>query len=452
MKDPLPPGSYYVFVSRVVNPAIGFSNSFTYFFFQATLAGAYFSLLNYYAANYLTTLGLVTGTDAYSALAAALTTPTWILILGTVMNIIILGLAIGGLRISKTALLAMELIGWLGLVVALGILLTANQATFAAAWNKYLGSQITYENALSKAQSGGLQYMVGIGPLLGASVWGFFSITGYQGVGYLGGEVKRGQRNMILAMVLGLLVIVFMMEIGTFIILNTMGYDFIAGAAYLNSAGTLSTAPYFTTAAALLLPNPFLITFIYLGLFLWIIALQLGFYLILTRQVFAWSFDRVVPTLLANVSEKFHSPTWSTILIGVMLEVGILLSLYSTIGVLLNLSLVLVLCYSIGTLSTALLPVLKPAVFANAPRVVNYKLGGKVPVISITGGLATIFFWILAYEAVINPSITGAVTPVTVGVIGLVAVIGFIIYAAAYYYNKSRGISLSLVFKEVPPE
>jgi hypothetical protein len=134
------------------------------------------------------------------------------------------------------------------------------------------------------------------------------------------------------------------------------------------------------------------------------------------------------------------------------MEVGIILSLYTTFGTLANLSLVFMAVYSVDALVSALFPVLKRDLFNSAPRVVNYKVGGKVPLISITGGITTLFFWVVIYEVVQNSAIAGAVTSTSIASMAAVAIVGAVIYVIARSYRKSHGVDLGLIFKEIPPE
>jgi amino acid transporter len=288
--------------------------------------------------------------------------------------------------------------------------------------------------------------------LVGAALYSIFVVLGYQSIGYLGGEVKHGQINIIRSMVISLLFAVFIFAVSTIIITNTVGYDFLVSAAYLNVVGKLSVSVYYTLISTILYPNALLATIIFIGLFMWVFVEIMSICLNLTRANFAWAFDGVIPTFFASVSNRFSSPTWSVVTIGVLMEVGILVSLYTQAGVLINLALILIAVYSITALSAALFPYLKPEMFNSAPKVANYKIGGKVPLITITGGVTTIFFWAVIYEMTINTAIAGAVTPQSAAAMIGVAIIAAVIYFGAKAYRKSKGLDLGFAFKEIPPE
>jgi amino acid transporter len=405
-----------------------------------------------YISNYFGSLSLVTGNAAYGSTAANIVQPIPTLAIATILNVIITIITLVGLRFSKRALIGIQAIAWLSLFVALGIIAANGPASFGSAWNHYLGSQLNYSNATAVAQAKGLTYQSGISPIFVATFWAFFSILGYQSVGYLGGEVKKSSTTIIRSMVTALLISVAILGLGTYIIENTIGYSFLASSTFLSATGQLSVAPYFALIASVLAPNVGIISFIYLGLSLWLVVLLMGLFLLLTRTIFAWSFDGVVPFVFSNVSRRFASPIWSCVLIGVLMELGIIIGIFSVLGSFLNLSVVFLLTYSVNTLTSALLPVLKPDWFNNAPSIARYRIGGKLPLISLMGGITTLFFWFLIYEIFLNPSIAGAINAYSASAIVIVAAAGAAIYFGARSYRKSRGMDLSAVFGEIPPD
>jgi amino acid transporter len=254
-------------------------------------------------------------------------------------------------------------------------------------------------------------------------------------------------------MIIAVLVTLLAVGIGLAVIQNTVGYNFLVSSAYLNAVtGNVTTSAFYTTIATMLFPNIGVATLIYVGLVMWVLVTIIGLFFLLTRTIFAWSFDGVVPRLFSNVNERFHSPTWSVILIGVLFEVGIIASSQiGPLGLLVDLGLFLFLSYSVNTLASALMPWLKPDLFKSSPKIVNLKLG-PVPLITLTGGITTIFFWAISYGIATNPAIAGAVTPLTGESILLVVIVGAAIYFVAKFYRKSKGQDLSLVYKEIPPD
>ncbi len=158
------------------------------------------------------------------------------------------------------------------------------------------------------------------------------------------------------------------------------------------------------------------------------------------------------PMALAAVSEKTHGPTWSTLLIVLVTWLGIYISVYTGITLFVNFVLLLVIAYSVSTFAAAILPYHKKELFNNSPRIVNYKIGGKVPLITITAGISTIFFWFIAYMVMVAPAIAGLVNILTVGSMLSVALIGTALFEIMKYYRKRQGIDMRYLFSEIPPE
>jgi amino acid transporter len=446
-------GFDYVFVSRVVHPVAGFSNSFAFFFFQGTIGGVFYTFINQYIASYFNNLGLITGNASYTNISTLLSQPTYIIIVGSILNVVVTLITLGGLRIGKRAILITQGIGWIGLLVALGIIASNSHGNFTAAWDKYLGSQVPSSNVISLATSHGLVYVGGLGVFLAATFFSLFSTLGYHSIGYLGGEVKKASSTIVKSMVIAVVVTLLVVGVGMAILFNTVGYDFLVSAAYLNVVTVNVTASaYYTTVATMLFPNVGVATLIYVGLVMWVFVTIVGLFFLLTRTIFAWSFDGAVPHLFSNVSERFHSPTWAVILIGVLFEIGVIVSSQTVpVALLVDLGLFLFLSYSVNTLASALLPWLKRDLFDSSPRIVNMKLG-PIPLITLTGGITTVFFWAISYGIATNPVIAGNVTPATGLSIVVVLLVGASIYYVSKFYRKSKGQDLSLVYKEIPPE
>lgn len=50
----------------------------------------------------------------------------------------------------------------------------------------------------------------------------------------------------------------------------------------------------------------------------------------LVRYLFSWSFDRIMPEWMADVSERWRAPVKATLLVGAMGVVGLFLYAYNT--------------------------------------------------------------------------------------------------------------------------
>jgi len=446
-------GFDYVYISRTLNPALGFTVNWAFVIFQALSMGPFFIFINQWSFSSLfSALGTVYNNEQYLSLSATMLEPMWEFVIGTVILAVIAVFLLAGLRWSMRAIIFSQVIGWASLILAFAVFAATPQQTFIATWDHYFGSQMPYSQVESAAVQNGLVFSSDFGQFFAASLFAAFSVIGYQVSAYLGGEVKRGESNIGKAAVISEVIALVVLFIGYVAAVNAAGYGFLASSAYLNLIGQLGVAPYYMLLVSILFPNPLAIGLLYLGIFFWVFVCIIGLILLLTRCVFAWAFDRVAPTALASVSERTHGPTWATVLIVLVTWAGLYISVYTGITLFVNFVLLLVLAYSVSTFAAAVLPFHKKEIFEHSPRIVNYKIAGKIPLITITGGIVTLFFWFIAYSVLVTPSIAGYVTWETVGSMLGVTLLGTVLFEIAKYYRKRQGIDMKYLFREVPPE
>jgi hypothetical protein len=63
-----------------------------------------------------------------------------------------------------------------------------------------------------------------------------------------------------------------------------------------------------------------------------------------------------------------------------------------------------------------------------------------------------VIFAYVTYIAATSPALSGPINAMSVGVIGVMYVVGIVIYFASKGYHKRLGLDIDLAFKEVPPE
>jgi amino acid transporter len=271
---------------------------------------------------------------------------------------------------------------------------------------------------------------------------------------YVAGETKRASWQVPLAFVSGLLVITVPTLIMGYLTYSVFGYDFIAATGYYSLTGAsgyslpgMATPSYFMT---ILYPNPLFAIFMMITGVTWTILILSQAALCATRAFFSWSFDRLVPSFLADISEKTHTPvkaTIVTVLIGVFFLVT---SAYNFFGTTLPSALGYTLAYMITMIAGIVYPFYRKGIFGASPSVVRRKIAG-IPLISLFGVIGALACLVTSYFFVLLPSVSGITSS------GVLTAIGFYIVAVLIYYGvkavrKSQGIDLDLVFKQLPPE
>ncbi|MDA4114017.1 MAG: APC family permease [Thaumarchaeota archaeon] len=448
-------GGDYVWVSRIIHPAVGFMESFgVVVFFLSFLGPVSGWLMTYGLGTMFYNLAIATGNTSYMTLAAQVTSQNSIL-LGSllVLAIVVLAAAVGIKNTFRYTWVTFVVVV-LGLTVFLLALATSSPTTFQNNFNALSGS--TYQGIIDAANKAGYVTVFTISGIILGTFYSFLNYLGYNFSTYIGGEVKQNQRSQligVLGSVVVFAVIVFLVFEAPFAI---MGGQFINSAALLaghgSAAYTLPSPP--VSSYLVIFANPSMLVAVLVPLA--IIASVLGsletIVLATVRIVFAWSFDGVMPAKLSQLNRR-GSPNFALALIAVIGLVYILISIfeanvltflaYTTSGLYLSIAFV--------GLSGLIFPYRKKAMFQSTPASVQRKVGG-MPVIAILG-LATFVVGVFVAVAAASPAYTGAaVNPYYVAALVSVFVGGLAVYAISYYYQKSRGVDLMLRFREIPPE
>src|SRR5208282_4980384 len=164
-----------------------------------------------------------------------------------------------------------------------------------------------------------------------------------------------------------------------------------------------------------------------------------------TRRVFAIAFDRFFPERFANVSERFHTPTWAIAFMMVGAIFGIIISSpilgpARTLAGGINATFMYLLGFMFTGLALAILPKRKPAIYESIKT-------GKVPIPAICGAIAFVIGLVFFF-------ITGSTLPVypDLMVSAIILIIGLCLFLYYSHRNKKMGVDLKTLLSEIPPE
>jgi amino acid transporter len=144
-----------------------------------------------------------------------------------------------------------------------------------------------------------------------------------------------------------------------------------------------------------------------------------------TRNLFAWSFDRLAPARLTDVSDRFHTPVIATVTIALVVELLNYLNIYQGLGAyLLNIVAVMGLAFIVVSIAAAAVPWTRPAMHEDAPGWAARRVLG-FPVITVVAAMLKAF---------------------------TAPVIAAVWYIGVSLYRRSQGIALANTFREIPPE
>jgi len=285
----------------------------------------------------------------------------------------------------------------------------------------------------------------------GFMMWNFWSV-------YMSGEIKSAssRRRQLWIMFGALAFDTVLLVVGALLIFHVAGYDFMYAANVSpNKAYAIPSGPFYQFLAAVSVNIPFL-TVIILGCFLfWSLPSMIANTFMPIRSFFAWSFDRLMPEKLADVNDRTHSPVIAIVVVNVIIVALVIWSVTSNVFQLVLGLIVLAGCLGVVIIAVAAiaLPLRRPELYRASPA--NVKFLG-IPVLFIVAPLSIGIFVALAvvstqYPALVMQGNSANFWWIPAWFGGLI-VAGCLLYYIPRYIRARRGINVSFVYKELPPE
>jgi APA family basic amino acid/polyamine antiporter len=453
-------GGDYVWVSRTISPSVGFVTNFTITVISLSFIGIVTpQAVQWSFAEAFYDLGILNKDQGMLNLATYLQGQApafWI----TAQLILITGLVvILSVRLSTAIVRYWTYIAIIIGAVFVVTVVSVGASGFAGNFNALSGSN--YNDVITAGQQAGAG--AGQPPLfsfdsLYAGVIGALSYLAFFYPAYFAGEIKQNRRTQLLAQIGSLIIY------GLFTTVIIAAEYFGEGPAFVNAMASLwvtgsSKLPYLTTPLASGLSiywtqNPVLVTLFNLGYAGTILAMDVAIFFTLARNLFAWSFDRVMPTHFADVNDRTHTPIKATVVMIVIAliyayvavyQFGLLSALFSygVAGIFL--------AFIIVAIAAIVFPYRRKILFENADPLAKKKLAG-IPLLSILGVLSIIASLIVVYSVILPAIGTSSFLSVLVEGIIPTFIIGAVVFAIAYALRKGQGLDLSMVGKEIPPE
>jgi amino acid transporter len=461
-------GGDYVWVGRTLHPGLGFVTNFAFTLIVLSVVGSVTPWIGQWSiAELFYDFGILYKNTNYLSIASSLQTQSNAFILSTffiiVAGIIVLVSTKSSARIVKY---------WTFISIAIGlifiatVLLSGGQATFAKNFNALSGSNLTYSQV---AIAGQTQLPVpsypGVPPVfssatLYAAALGLLGFLGFNSSAYFAGEVRQSRRTQITAQLGG--TIIYTVFITAIIAVEYFG----AGPAFVNAMAGMwywgfGNYPFLGGTPALAsglsiywTQNPLLVTLFNLGFGLTAFMMDITILFMLARNLFAWSFDRIVPTTFADVNPRTGTPIKA---VSVMVAIGVAycaifiygqgilsgLFNYGTAGEFT--------CFLIVSIAAIVFPFRRKDIFDTSESLARKKIG-SVPLITICGVLGLIVSAVTIY-AILLPEIGGVdfFNDFFYG-IALTFIIGIVIFVVAWVSRRAQGIDLGLLQREIPPE
>lgn len=456
--------SDYVATSRILHPAIGYTQAFMNIGVHLWIVGALAYFMAWYFGSFLIQAGIALHIDAWIALGAWMSTNVWVGIGLGILFVLWAGFTnLFGLKATKWT------INLLFLVALIGGLVTAGTAIWSVMvgpekikqlWDATYGTG-AWDEIINIAKANGWQEYTGgawgwPGPInwkatLSATVAAAYAFWGFEYANYVAGEVSEPKKSFIWGVFGAMMLILVYYLIIAVPVLYVYGpfvsyYNFVMYGGHgvedvtINIAQTPTLAVMLASIVAKVAPWAAIV--ITLTVALWVMNGLPVYMIIPSRIMFALSFDRYFPEKLAEVNEKWHTPHWAILLSIILSIICVFLTAYTPWFYMVSVITITMLRWFFGSLASLLLPKRRPDIYER----IAYKVAG-IPVVPLIGllGVATMgpLFVVGFISTIADPVSIGWFVAWLLGAI--------ILYEYYTYRNKKMGIDPSKIFKELPP-
>jgi basic amino acid/polyamine antiporter, APA family len=455
-------GGDYVWVSRILSPPLAMISNFAAALsamIGATFWARFFPV--FALGPVLVGLGVLFDNQTLVDWGTSFQTDNlWIFLGGLAMIIAMTLILVSGIKTTFRWQNTFWIIATVGTFVAFIAFLVGNTADFTANFNQ-LNAQFgggTTEDVIAAAGTAGVTPDAGnldatlpaVFAIMVFLMWNWWSV-------YLSGELKSGsdRRRQMTVMFGGLLWDGVFIVLGLILFFNVIPYDLATALNSGTDAYAIPTGPWYQFLASLV-QNIGILAVVILGSFLfWSLPAMVGNTFMPIRSVFAWSFDRLLPEKLAEVNERTHSPVPAILLVMGLVTAMLAWSVLSTdfftwlaLGVEAG-----VVCVIIVAIAAILFPTRRPDLYQASPA--NVKFLG-FPLLYLVAPLAILVMLFLVWLTVTYPGLALAGNPDNLWQIpafmGMIVVVGLVLYYGAKFVRRGQGIDVDLVYKELPPE
>ena len=441
-------GGDYVWVSRILSPPLAMISNFAAALsamIGATFWARFFPV--FALGPILVGLGVFFDNNTLVEWGTNFQTDNlWIFLGGAAMIVLMTLILVAGIRTTFRWQNTFWIIASLGTFVAFLAFLVGDTASFTSNFNELNGKfgGGTAADILAAAGTTGVAPDVGnfdatlptVFAIMVFMMWNWWSV-------YLSGELKsaadRGRQLWV--MFGGLIWDGVFIVLGLVLFFKVVPYDL---AAALNSGPdgyAIPSGPWYQFLASLVQNIPVLAVII-LGSFLfWSLPAMVGNTFMPIRSVFAWAFDRLLPEKFAEVNERTTAMlAWSVL----STDFFTWLALGVEAGVV---------CIVIVGIAALAFPSRRPDLYQASPA--NVRFAG-IPVLYIVAPLSIAVMLFLVYLTVTYPALALAGNLDNMWQIpafmGMIVVIGLVLYYVAKMVRRSQGIDVDLVYRELPPE
>ncbi len=370
-----------------------------------------------------------------------------------------------GSRVFMWATWVLVIIPAIGSIVAMILLYTNTPATAQTAWDNMFGTG-AWQEIVDVASAGdpangvagwtATEYGMGVNwdSTFKILIPAYFAYGGSEATVYWGSEVKEPRKSMLIGTIVGPLLMWIFYTVFVYSVYYSYG-NFVSQTAFVMMTkvddvpvlvNNLTINPElpisFPTFVSVFAGDPSLVFFISLTSALWIFGVCVLIMGMVSKLIFAMSFDRFVPEGLASVNDRFHSPHWALALTFICAIIGLIIFIYyGALAAIVDTTIIWFFWSTLLCVAATIYPITRPEIWERgyALRVAAF------PLISLLGIISFIVYMYVNTAAIVQ-----AVSDILYLAIGVWA-FTLVYYVAYALYNRRRGIDVEAVYREIPP-
>jgi APA family basic amino acid/polyamine antiporter len=463
-------GGDYVYVSRALGPAWGMMSNWNQTVWWILYGGVPSAFFAYYGLTpLLRSLGVLTNNPGLITWGDRLSTPTGAFLCGTALIVILVVIFATGMNFYFRIQNVLFVVAMLGVLLTIAVLLPKNPASFQAGFNHSLastaGTSDPYQAVMTAAKKDG--FVTAPFSLYWTIIpitWIYLELVFNQSSAYIGGEVRRPGRVQIWSMPAAAVISTGGAMLLVWILQRTAGTTFLGALSFNNGAALhFSTAPTYSEVASYATGNAVVAFLLCFAFIFWAYAWLPGQILNASRNLLAYGIDGVMPSWLANVNERRHTPVNALTVMGLGSIAALWLytrpdSPFKTLTGIFG----FILSFCITSVAAIVLPYRQRKIWENSS--VNWRLAG-IPVMSIVGVLSLIAAGFMGWDYLHDPLSGITWKPEGGGGILfgsrsfdmfllniLILLSGLVIYLVARWVQRRRGVNLDAAYGEIPVE
>jgi APA family basic amino acid/polyamine antiporter len=275
------------------------------------------------------------------------------------------------------------------------------------------------------------------------------------GAAYTGGELRRPHVTGFVSPLAAMLMVGILVVIAFALVGSVIGFDFLGAATFLSNAGSeaypfAEPAGYFAYVN-LLTDWDVVLAIIAVAFVAAPMSTIVATVLFATRNLFAWSFDRMLPSRVSDVNPRTGTPIVAPVIVTLVSIIYLAFLVWGSPTFAEALG-AIILGTTLSFIITALAGIVFPYVRPDLYEAAGFRRTiGRFPALSVVAALALVVYGIMFYS-LLSQDALGSNTTNAIGAMIIVVGIAAVLYPIAYCINRTRGVDVSLVGRELPPE